>query len=158
MKKYFIVAPILFLAVSCNTQPVSNNQSQPEAATQEQVAEAEGTIEGSLIYPSEELPPEIKICAENNVSKQLICTQEHLKDKKFKTGIGYKLRVLAGSYVVFATLDSMNQDRGIEYRAYYSEFVTCGYDASCKSHKPITVTVQGGQTVEKVEPGDWYNQ
>lgn len=43
-------------------------------------------------------------------------------------------------------------------RAYYSDFVICGLDAKCRSHKPIVVEVTAGAAVKSVHPQDWYNR
>jgi hypothetical protein len=115
-----------------------------------------GTIEGSLGYPSEGIPPEMKICAENILSKELFCTKTHIKNKKYQYGEGYTLTVPVGTYVVFSSLDSFNENNGSEYRAYYSEFVTCGISVECKSHDPIEITVLANRTLSKVDPQDWY--
>jgi len=47
---------------------------------------------------------------------------------------------------------------GNGYKAYYSEFVTCGLSVDCASHEPIIVEVKSGQTTDGVNPQDWYNQ
>lgn len=35
--------------------------------------------------------------------------------------------------------------------------VTCGYKVECPSHERIKVTVRAGQTLTKIDPGDWYD-
>jgi len=47
---------------------------------------------------------------------------------------------------------------GDDYKAYYSEFVTCGLSVNCPSHKPIPVAVKTGETVNDIDPQDWYKQ
>ncbi len=110
-----------------------------------------GTIEGSLSYPSEMLPENMEVCAENVEAQQTICTTEKIKDKKYTYGTGYKLQVPAGNYFVYARIPKN------DYTAYYDEFVTCGLQASCPSHKPIEIEVKANQTTSKVDPQDWYN-
>lgn len=112
---------------------------------------AKGIIEGSLSYPSEEIPENMAVCAESDATDQTICTNKKITDKKYTYGKGYTLEVPAGSYFVYAKIP----DR--EYYAYYSEFVTCGLLASCTNHTPIEVEVKANQTVSKIDPQDWYN-
>jgi hypothetical protein len=118
-----------------------------------------GVIEGSLSYPSEFIPPDMTICAENLATKKISCTNRHLKAKKYQYQVGYQLAVPPGDYHVYAYLpDPARYGAGYsrDYRAYYSDFVKCGMSVNCTSHAPITVKVRGGQTVSSVDPMDWY--
>jgi hypothetical protein len=110
-----------------------------------------GTIEGSLSYPSEGIPENMTVCAESNDLEDPICTSAKITDAKYTYGKGYKLEVPAGTYLVYAKLD------GQEYRAYYNKFVICGLLASCTDHTPIEVKVTANQTTSKIDPQDWYN-
>lgn len=110
-----------------------------------------GTIEGSLSYPSDFIPPDMKVCAENIITKELHCIDEHIKDSKYTYGEGYKIEVPVGDYYVYATIS-----RWVDYKAYYSEFVTCGLEVGCPSHDPIKVSVKIGQAIENIDPQDWY--
>lgn len=107
---------------------------------------ATGTIEGKLSFPSEMMPADMEVCAVNRTSQQESCTKE-------KTPAGYSLKVPAGSYHVFARSKSFNPN----YKAYYSEFVTCGLKAGCLSHAPIEVKVDAAKVTTGVDPQDWYN-
>ena len=116
------------------------------------VAQGEtGIIEGSLSYPGEEIPPDMRVCAENLLTKQQYCTEKHIKDKRYRYGLGYQIEVPAGRYHVFATTANLKG-----HKAYYSEFVRCGLRVDCASHDPIVVTVAGGQSVVAIDPHDWY--
>jgi hypothetical protein len=119
---------------------------------------AKGTIEGSLGYPSEGIPS-MEICAEETKSKKLTCTEKVLSNKKYTYGKGYQLEVPAGTYRVFAKLSASAKTGGDldNYKAYYSQFVTCGMNADCLSHFPIDVEVKSGETKTKIDPIDWYN-
>lgn len=119
------------------------------AATSSGPQAAPATITGELTYPGEWLPKDLKVCADEVVSKKRTCTSRQQKRGK---SIRYELKVPAGTYLVFA--ESRSQPQGSP--AYYSEFVTCGYDNSCQSHRPIPVTVSPGERRAKVDPGDWY--
>lgn len=108
-----------------------------------------GRIEGKLSYPSDYIPKDIVVCAEDMQAKH-----NHCDSKRQREGNGefYTLIVPPGKYHVYAkTNDPPN------VRAYYSEFVTCGLDAKCPSHKPLVVDVSPGATVTSVHPQDWYN-
>ena len=116
------------------------------------VAQGEtGIIEGSLSYPGEEIPGDMRVCAENLLTKQQYCTEKHIKDKQYRYGLGYQIEVPAGRYHVFATTANLKG-----HKAYYSEFVRCGLRVDCASHNPIVVTVVGGQSVAAIDPHDWY--
>jgi hypothetical protein len=118
-----------------------------------------GVIEGSLSYPSEFIPPDMTISAENLATQKIYSTHRHLKAKKYHYQVGYRLEVPPGDYHVFAQLpDPAKYGAGYsrDYRAYYSEFVKCGMSVDCTSHAPITVKVKGGETVGGIDPMDWY--
>lgn len=103
-----------------------------------------GIITGGLSYPSEGLPKDLQVCAQNNKTKEVVCTQ---KDISFDET--YALSVSAGEYLVFAQSGKM--------KAFYSEFVTCGLDVvKCKTHTPIIVKVTAGEKLENINPSDWY--
>ena len=139
---------IYYLSQQGETPPADNGGEEKPAPTT-------GTIEGSLSFPSEGIPSNLTVCAENNSTKKKYCTKEHLQDEKYTIGVGYKIEVPAGKYLVFAYLPP---DTGKPAdRAYYNEFVTCGLSVDCTSHKPIVVTVTAGKTTSGVDPQDWYN-
>lgn len=122
-------------------------------------AQRPAVVTGSLSYPSDYSFPRMIVCAEDADSAKIHCTDRRASNRK--TGrFTYRLRVPAGSYYVFATLvngEELSEDfRG--YKAYYSEFVTCGYKVECPSHERIKVTVRAGQTLTKIDPGDWYDE
>jgi hypothetical protein len=140
---------LLIVALSVGLFP------QPGAALEPQP----GIIEGSLSYPSDFIPPDMTICAENVTTRQQFCTNRQIKAKKYTYGVGYKLTLPPGQYHLFAWLpDPAKYGAGYPkgYRAYYSEFVKCGQRADCPSHQPIVVTVVSGQAVTGVDPQDWY--
>ncbi|MBM4285764.1 MAG: hypothetical protein FJ128_11030 [Deltaproteobacteria bacterium] len=119
-----------------------------------------GVIEGSLGYPSDYIPQDMVVCAEDAATKKQYCTSRHLKGKKFKYGVGYRLEVPPGDYVVFAFLphpEKHGADYPKTYRAYYSEYVKCGMQVHCTSHRPVTVRVTAGKTLGRIDPLDWYN-
>ena len=65
----------------------------------------------------------------------------------------FSLPVPAGRYHVYASTDEKPG-----YKAFYSDYVTCGLQRSCLSHKTIVVEVAAGETVRGVDPADWYRE
>lgn len=123
--------------------------SAPAAASSPPGASAQnGSIEGALSFPSDFIPDDIAVCAEEIGSKI-----QHCNARKTRRGaaVRYSLSVPAGEYHVFARSQEMAGKK-----AYYSQFVTCGLMASCKSHAPIPVKVGAGAKVTAVNPQDWY--
>lgn len=112
--------------------------------------ESKGAIEGSLGYPSEKIPEDMRICAEDIKTAKKYCSDKHINDSKYTYGKGYKLFIPSGDYYIFAKVENIDQ------YAYYSEFVTCGLSADCSSHKPIKVSIEEGEFVTGVDPIDWY--
>jgi hypothetical protein len=142
--RFFLIWVIIFLLSPC-TGLAATPQS--------------GVIEGSLSYPSDFIPPDMTIVAENLATKKIYSTHKHLKSKKYQYQVGYKLPVPPGDYQVYAYLpDPAKWGAAFprDYRAYYSEFVKCGQTVDCKSHAPIVVTVKSGETVSGIDPQDWY--
>lgn len=137
-------------APTTTTPTVTTPEKKTEAPTKKEEAR-KGTIEGSLSYPSESIPEDMKVCAEDIVTTKQYCTDTQIPDQKYTYGEGYKIEVPASSYYVFATTKIMG-----DYKAYYSEFVTCGLSVDCLSHQPIKVTVEAGQTTSNIDPQDWY--
>ena len=139
----------LICAICLILQPCPGVAAAPQA----------GVIEGSLSYPSEFIPPDMTICAENLATKKLSCTLKHLKAKKYMYKVGYKLEVPPGDYQVYAYLPDparYGASYPKDYRAYYSEFVKCGMSVDCPSHVAIVVKVKSGETVSGIDPQDWY--
>ena len=122
----------------------------PTVAPSPTPAPQTGTIEGSMSFPSEGIPDYIEVCAENQSTKEVFCTSEHIQNSKYTYHIGYTLDVPAGTYLVYSL------DPNANYKAYYSEFVTCGLSVDCPSHEPIPVEVKAGITTSEVDPQDWY--
>ncbi|MEF8846849.1 MAG: Gmad2 immunoglobulin-like domain-containing protein [Candidatus Paceibacterota bacterium] len=112
-----------------------------------------GLIQGSMSYPSEQIPEDVKVCAENVATGERYCTEERLQDEKYKYGVGYQLKLPVGSYFV----ESIREDTGSNYQAYYSEHVNCEPKIECDSHKPLVVKVVAGEEKAGIDPIDWSN-
>jgi hypothetical protein len=106
------------------------------------------TITGELSYPSDYIPPDMVVCAEDIATGNPSCDSRTYEEagRRF-----YRLSVPAGRYRVYARTGDMP-----DYRAYYSQAVPCGLHAGCPSHEPIVVTIGPGETRESVNPHDWY--
>lgn len=133
--------------------PATISEPPPTPATDSAIPllATSGSISGSVSFPSEGIP-KMEVCAEDTTTKETICTSEIQEDSSYSSGMGYKLEVPAGTYYVYAKLPNDS------YKAYYNEFVTCGLQASCPSHKLIPVEVGQDQQVSQIDPQDWYNQ
>lgn len=111
-----------------------------------------GTIEGSVSYPSEGIPTELKVCVYNLDTEKVLCEDNRITDSRFTYGQGYRVVVEPGEYHVYATLQG-----GSGYKAYYSEAVLCGLNVNCTNHNPIVVQVAANQLLTDIDPADWYD-
>jgi hypothetical protein len=106
------------------------------------------TITGELSYPSDYIPEDMRVCAEDVALRKRNC------DARFTTRNGRRLYTLTmppGSYLVYAETRDMP-----DYKAYYSEAVVCGLSVDCLSHEPIMLELRAGENRSKVHPQDWY--
>lgn len=130
------------------TEKDSNkNESSPEPKSIK-----EGSIGGSLTYPSEGIPDDLVVYALNLDTNKEYFTKDHIKDSQYQYGVGYKISVPEGKYYVYGKLDSNPKSK-----AYYNEFVKCGMSVACKDYSKIVVNVEAGKEVMNVTVGDWYN-
>jgi hypothetical protein len=106
-----------------------------------------GVIEGQLLFPACDVPADLEVCAES-ADGHLRCTS---KLEFLAKTIAYRIEVPAGEYKVFARTESTLP--GV--RAYYTEAVRCGLDASCNDHTPLAISVRAGARVTSVHPADW---
>jgi hypothetical protein len=126
--------------------------AKPSTAASPSVA-ATGTITGTVGFPSEGLPKDMKVCAENQATQIETCTSQITMVNTPQPHPTYTLDVPPGKYLVYAIVPSFKAD----YRAYYNAFVTCGLKYECKDHTPIVVDVMAGKTATGIDPQDWYN-
>ncbi len=124
------------------------NDVEPTVAAENK---STGYIEGTFIFPSEGIPETMRACAENTENAQITCSGT-LKETGLKNTFSFE--VPAGKYRVYAESGLEGQQN---YKAYYTEFVTCGLLASCPSHEKIIVTVGIDETVSDIMPHDWYD-
>jgi hypothetical protein len=116
--------------------------------------EKTGYIEGTTCYPADGIPSDMRIYAENMGNKKIYMERISSIDDVniYVDAVKYKMRLPEGSYYVYA----MTSREG-PYKAYYSDFVTCGYHVKCMSHKPILINIRANVTMKNVNPCDWYD-
>lgn len=138
-----------------NTSKTSETpKKSSEAANDTTPIAKEGTIVGSLTYPSEGIPPSVEVHATNIATNEDFYTKDHLSGSLYKYGVGYKLSVPVGQYYVYAI-----KAAGAEERAYYDNFAECGfanYDTCKNPEEKITVTVESNKETKDILVGDWY--
>lgn len=133
---------------SSQITPVERQNTAAPTDTGQEMA----TIQGSLSYPSEIIPEDMEVCAQDIDNSEIYCEFEKLESDRFDYGVGYRLQVPGGHYYVYAYIPERP-----EQKAYYNEFVECGLSANCPSHEKIVVEVESGELVTGINPQDWYN-
>jgi len=147
-KKNIIIVIIALVVIIGGIIYYSQNEQIQESNKPE--LGSRGIIEGSLAYPSEQIPSDMRVCAENIESGKKYCSDEQITDSKYKYERGYKVLVPAGEYYVFSSINN------IDYYAYYSDFVVCGLTTNCSSHRPIKISIKQNQILDNIDPIDWY--
>jgi hypothetical protein len=112
--------------------------------------ESKGLITGNASYPSEGLPEDEEVCAENIADKSKV----YCINVGRSGAIGYELEVPVGKYYVYSKTKLLSG-----YKAYYNEYVKCGLKVTCPDSghdQYIPVEVKANETVSDVDPGDWY--
>lgn len=148
-----------------------NNQLQTQIQNEQQ--NKNGFIEGPFSFPSDVIPFGMKVCVENIQTQKKYCVECEkkvyecplkdvnsefqmpcqVKNEPTYTLCGvdnFKIEVPAGKYYVYSQVPNWDE------KAYYSEFLTCGADVDCYSHKPIIIDVNSGDVIKDVYPSDWY--
>lgn len=108
-----------------------------------------GVVSGPLVYPAGDLPATLTVCAKKIDDDDTRCTTRHIKAKG---GLRYSLPLPPGTYHVYAMTPEC-----VNWKAYYTAFVTCGSSVQCKSHARIPVAVRSGSHQNDVRPADWYD-
>lgn len=139
--------------ISDMKKEIEEKNKEAEEAAKKASENDKGFIEGSLGYPSSYIPQDMKICAENLETQEEYCTTNQIYDSKYTYRVGYKIEVPVGSYNVYSSVPAQK-----DYKAYYSNFVTCGLGYNCPSHDPIKVIVEKDKITEEIDPVDWYKK
>ncbi|RJO59978.1 hypothetical protein C4544_06435 [candidate division WS5 bacterium] len=131
---------------------VSELKSAQESKKEEKKSD-KGFIEGSITYPSEQIPADLVVYAENIDTGEVYETSDRITDDRFTIShTGYKIEVPEGSYYMYAKMASDPAKK-----AYYNKFITCGMSVDCADTTKIVVEVTAGETVENITVGDWWN-
>jgi hypothetical protein len=128
-----------------------------------QAQSTDSIIKGTVNYPSDMLPAQ-KVCAENQQSKQLFCTETKQSQENFS------IPVPAGSYVVFSTPCKETYRQNVicrdgyisRLRGYYTAYAKCGATVQCaRKHKKnprLVIRIIAGKTIANIKPHDWYTK
>jgi hypothetical protein len=107
-----------------------------------------GMIIGTLSYPAETLPSE-RVVAWNTADRTYFSVDNAAGQSD------YRLKVPAGTYHVVAyVIGGAGLPSGLA--GGYTNMVPCGLSADCTDHTLIPVEVKAGDTIENINPGDWY--
>ena len=118
-----------------------------------------GSISGTVIYPSEYIPPQ-RVCAVavDGPDASAICV--NTSDIPESNSVFKIEKVPPGDYFVYAQLRdpaSIGSDIPGSFKAYYNEFVRCGLLYSCTDTTRIKVHVTAGVDTPDIKPHDWYH-
>ena len=139
--RFCLLALVTALSLSAHAQQSpAARPAAPRAPTA-----ALGRITGTLSFPSDYIPADMKVVAEP-VGGGRSYSDMRRNDRT------YSLRLPAGRYYVYART---KENPG--YRAYYNAFVTCGLNVECPSHAKLVVVVAASKTTPKIDPQDWYD-
>lgn len=126
-----------------HTTQVEENSTAPEATKTPKTA----IIKGVMTYPNGPFPKDLSVVIRDVNTGNIYSSRKWSKE----TG-EYSVDVAApATYEIYA-LTGLHQG----YKAYYSEYVTCGMRDGCPSHQRILVPVKAGETVNNINPQDWY--
>jgi hypothetical protein len=116
----------------------------PSATEVEPATETGGTINGSLSYPSEGIPP-LKVVAFDATSQAPVAFVETKAGQST-----YSLPVPFGAYYIVAyTLDG-------RLAGGYTTAVPCGLGVECTNHMLLPVPMLTGVAADDIDPTDWY--
>ncbi len=105
-----------------------------------------GTISGTLMYPSESIPP-LRVVAFRLGGSEFV----YVETKANSTTYTIK-NVPPGFYTVVAYL--LEGPAGLS--GGYSRAVPCGLSVECPDHTLIEFEVKPGETITGIDPTDWY--
>ncbi|MFZ1301166.1 MAG: hypothetical protein WAQ27_01125 [Candidatus Microsaccharimonas sp.] len=133
--------------------PVANT-TQTTESTKDESDEAvkDGTISGSLTYPSEAIPDDFVVYAQNLDTNKEYSTSEQLDGAQYTYGKGFSVKVPAGRYYVYGVLTS-DPDK----KAYYNQVIVCGIKVECTDTTKVEVTVKADEDTSGVTVGDWWS-
>lgn len=120
---------------------IASGQQEPVFINSIPPASANGSIAGSLSYPSSFIPAQTVVAFDTTSSAYyFVQTAENQSTYQIDN-------IPAGTYYVVSYA-------GLS--AGYSQSVLCGLSAECTDHSLVPVTVTSGQITSDVNPQDWY--
>ncbi len=118
-----------------------------------------GSISGTVMYPSEGIPP-LRVCAvpAKGPDSAAVCIETEASPP---ASAAFAIKKLApGDYYVYAQIKdpvALGSDIPATFKAYYNEFVRCGLAQECKDTTRIIVHVSAGADTPGIFPHDWYH-
>lgn len=145
-----VVLMMVLSACSTDSSTTEEVTAVTEAASVSEVVPETGTITGELSYPGESLPPQRVIAFDITDPR----TYYYIEVAEGGT---YSLEVPAGTYVIQSYLiDPISAGATPGVWAAYSKAVPCGLTVDCTDHGLQPVSVDSGEVLTGINPGDWY--
>lgn len=118
---------------------------------------AHGRISGSVLFPSEAMPSDLRVAAKNlETNTVYIKYFSEKRDPESFIPMGpYEMLLPPGSYLVCAQTD---HKAFLSYKAFYNDFVRQGLKLNGGSHDPLIVELAHGADLKSIDPTDWYNR
>jgi hypothetical protein len=108
-----------------------------------EIVSANGTVEGTICFPSEGIPP-LNLYLHQNGSADGILVPHAQNQSTFN------VVVPAGTYTAYAWVQDFT------YGGSYSQAVACGLSVDCTDHSLVEFAVSAGATTSGIAVCDWY--
>lgn len=152
-KLLFLLSGMLLLVLAlsaCGPGTTEEAQTGTEITSVGDQGSGTGTITGFVSYPGESVPPQRVIAFD--VRDVTIYFSVEIADSG-----SYSLEVPAGTYVILSYLiDPVSAGATPGLWAAYSKAVPCGLSVDCTDHGLQPVSVDAGEELTEINPGDWY--
>lgn len=157
MYKFALISiAALILLSACNAQADTDqiativaatlqagSPTQQATATIENLESQTGTVEGSICYPSEGIPP-------MTLYFQPLIGEDAVAVPVAQDQSTYSTQLAPGNYTAFAWLPDFSLGGS------YTQAVACGLQVGCTDHTLIEFSVMAGNTTSGVDVCDWY--
>jgi len=149
MRATTLAAVVIGLAAACGPSSAPSGSSSPAPS---------GSIAGNIYFPADRLPPLAIYAVATDGSRyytvEVIQYQTHYSMVGLRPGVYHVFATIRPTQVTGAS--ATRTQSAARFGGAYTKFVTCGLDVSCTDHSLIDVHVLARETVQKVEPSDWY--
>jgi hypothetical protein len=108
-----------------------------------EIVSANGTVEGTVCFPSEGIPPLNLYLHQNGAPNGILVP--HAQNQSTFSAV-----VPAGNYTAYAWVQDFT------YGGSYSQAVACGLSVDCTDHTLVEFTVSAGANTSGVAVCDWY--